>query len=62
MAAGDAALTAPTTAAPSRRPAIDLVRAGALALVVLGHLSLAIIDRNPDGTLRGANVLLTMLR
>jgi hypothetical protein len=28
-----------------------------LVLVVLGHLALAIIDRGPDGTLRGANVL-----
>ena len=26
-------------------------------MVVLGHLALAIIDRGPDGTLRGANVL-----
>ena len=38
------------------RGAIDVARVGALVLVVLGHLALAIIDRNPDGTLRGANV------
>ena len=40
-----------------RRGAIDVARVGALVSVVFGHLALAIIDRNPDGTLRGANVL-----
>jgi hypothetical protein len=41
----------------ARRGAIDVARVGALGLVVLGHLTLAIIDRGPDGELRGANVL-----
>lgn len=40
-----------------RRPAIDLARTAALAMVVLGHLSLAVIDRGPDDTLRGTNLL-----
>lgn len=40
-----------------RRGAIDVARVGALVLVVLGHLALAVIDRGPDGTIRGANVL-----
>ena len=40
-----------------RRGAIDVARVAALVLVVLGHLTLAIIDRSPDGALRGANVL-----
>jgi hypothetical protein len=40
-----------------RRGAIDVARVGALVLVVLGHLSLAVIDRGPDGAIRGANML-----
>lgn len=40
-----------------RRGAIDLARIGALLLVVFGHLSLAVIDRGPDGALRGANLI-----
>lgn len=42
---------------PARREAVDVARAGALALVVAGHLLLAVIDRGPDGALRGANLL-----
>jgi hypothetical protein len=45
------------TARSQRRGAVDLARVGALALVVLGHLSMAVIDRGPDGALRGDNVL-----
>lgn len=40
-----------------RRGAIDVARIGALLVVVLGHLSLAVIDRGPDGALRGANLI-----
>jgi hypothetical protein len=40
-----------------RREAIDVARVGALAMVVAGHLLLAVIDRGPDGALRGANLL-----
>ncbi|MGA7758547.1 MAG: hypothetical protein WCA90_05330 [Ilumatobacteraceae bacterium] len=40
-----------------RRGAIDVARVGALVMVVIGHLGLAVIDRGPDGALRGANVL-----
>lgn len=40
-----------------RRGAVDIARIGALAMVVLGHLSMAVIDRGPDGALRGDNVL-----
>lgn len=48
----------PGSTAPSpRRGAVDLARVGALVLVVLGHLSMAVIDRGADGALRGANVL-----
>ncbi len=43
--------------ATSRRGAIDLARVGALVLVVVGHLSLAVIDRGADGELRGDNLL-----
>ncbi|CAB4888925.1 unannotated protein [freshwater metagenome] len=58
MSVVDPEATAPAAVvAPAHRPAIDLVRAGALVMVVLGHLSLAIIDRHPDGSLRGANAL-----
>ncbi|HEX5616046.1 MAG TPA: acyltransferase family protein [Acidimicrobiia bacterium] len=42
---------------PARRDAIDVARMGALALVVLGHLALAVIDRAPDGDVRGENLL-----
>lgn len=44
------------TAGP-RRGAIDVARVGALGVVVLGHLLMAVIDRAPDGELRGANLL-----
>jgi hypothetical protein len=40
-----------------RRGAIDAARVGALVTVVIGHLGLAVIDRDPDGALRGANLL-----
>jgi hypothetical protein len=39
------------------RDAIDVARVGALAVVVVGHLLLAVIDRGPDGAVRGANLL-----
>ena len=42
---------------PGRRGAIDAARLAALLLVVIGHLLLAVIDRGPDGALRGANLL-----
>jgi hypothetical protein len=44
------------TLIPVRRNAIDVARVGALLIVVLGHLSLAVIDR-PGGHVRGANLL-----
>jgi len=34
-----------------------VARVGALVLVVLGHLTLAVIDRGPDGAIRGSNLL-----
>lgn len=40
-----------------RRGAIDVARVGALGVVVLGHLLMAVIDRGPDGELRGTNLL-----
>lgn len=40
-----------------RRPAIDVARILALGVVVAGHLVLAVIDRGPDGSVRGANLL-----
>ncbi|MFN8052858.1 MAG: hypothetical protein U0Q22_15540 [Acidimicrobiales bacterium] len=40
-----------------RRPAVDVARIVALAVVVLGHLTLAVIDVGPQGSLRGANLL-----
>ncbi len=43
--------------ATRRRPAIDVARVLALAVVVIGHLSLAVIDRGADGSLRGTNLL-----
>jgi hypothetical protein len=52
----DTSVEAPRTP-PGRRGAIDVARVGALVMVVLGHLSLAVIDRGPDGAIRGANVL-----
>ncbi|HVT75665.1 MAG TPA: acyltransferase family protein [Acidimicrobiales bacterium] len=39
-----------------RRNAIDVARVSALIVVVLGHLTLAVIDR-PHGHIRGANLL-----
>ena len=41
----------------ARRGAIDVARVGSLVLVVLGHLSLAVLDRGADGALRGANLM-----
>lgn len=52
----DTFLEAPRTRS-GRRGAIDVARVGALVMVVLGHLTLAIIDRGPDGAIRGANAL-----
>lgn len=46
-----------TTGPAQRRGAIDVARVVALLVVVLGHLSLAVIDRGPDGALRGANLI-----
>lgn len=50
----------PLTAAPShrasRRDAVDVARVLALVIVVLGHLLLAVIDRD-GGSVRGANLL-----
>ena len=40
-----------------RRPAIDVVRVGALAAVVVGHLLMAVVDQGPDGAVRGVNLL-----
>lgn len=40
-----------------RRAAIDVARVGALVLVVVGHLLMAVIDRGPDGSVRGENLL-----
>ena len=52
-------MTAAEARAPNgRRPAIDVTRILALGTVVLGHLVLAVIDRSPDGSVRGANLLL----
>jgi hypothetical protein len=34
-----------------------VARVGALVMVVLGHLALAVIDRGPDGAIRGANAI-----
>lgn len=48
---------AATRAAGGRRAAIDVARVLALAVVVLGHLLLAVVDRAPDGNVRGANLL-----
>lgn len=52
----DASADAPRPSS-GRRGAIDVARVGALVMVVIGHLGLAVIDRGPDGALRGANVL-----
>ncbi len=40
-----------------RRPAIDVVRVGALVAVVVGHLLMAVVDQGPDGAVRGVNLL-----
>jgi hypothetical protein len=47
---------APT--AVERRDAIDVARVLALALVVAGHLAMAVIDRDGNGAVRGTNMLL----
>src|SRR3954447_9266309 len=41
-----------------RRDAIDVARILALALVVAGHLAMAVIDRDRLGAVRGTNMLL----
>lgn len=43
-------------ASRERRPSVDVARVVALALVVVGHLAMAVIDRDPSGALRGTNV------
>lgn len=48
--------TTTAVAGTARRDGIDVARVLALALVVLGHLTLAVIDR-PHGEVRGANLL-----
>lgn len=48
--------SAPPASASGRRDTIDVARVLALLIVVLGHLSLAVIDR-PAGEVRGANLL-----
>lgn len=45
-----------STDSPQRRRAIDVARAGALLVVVVGHLALAVVDR-PGGELRATNLL-----
>ncbi|MCU0274652.1 MAG: acyltransferase family protein [Acidimicrobiales bacterium] len=40
-----------------RRGAIDLARVLALLVVVLGHLTLAVVDTDDDGAVRAANLL-----
>lgn len=44
------------SAQPVRRDAIDVARVGALLVVVVGHLTLAVVDR-ASGAVRGANLL-----
>lgn len=41
---------------PTRRAAIDVARVGALVVVVAGHLLMAVVDRGPDGSVRGVNL------
>lgn len=41
---------------PVRRGAIDIVRAASLVLVVVAHLTMVVLDRNADGSLRGVNL------
>jgi hypothetical protein len=48
----------PVTASTGRRDAIDVARVLALAVVVFGHLTLAVIDRESGGAVRGTNLLL----
>lgn len=45
-------------AAVERRDAIDVARILALALVVAGHLAMAVIDLNGHGAVRGTNMFL----
>lgn len=42
--------------ARERRGAIDLARAASLLLVVAAHLSMVVLDRAPDGSIRGVNL------
>ena len=44
-------------ATDERRGAVDVARVLALLVVVVGHLTIAVVDRGPDGALRGANLL-----
>jgi len=39
-----------------RRPAVDVARVVALATVVIGHLAMAIVDRDAEGAIRGTNL------
>jgi hypothetical protein len=40
-----------------RRPAVDVARILALTVVVLGHLTIAVVDRDAAGEVRGTNLL-----
>lgn len=40
----------------SRRGAIDIARSSALVFVVIAHLVMVVLDRAPDGELRGVNL------
>lgn len=42
--------------ARARRGAIDIARSSSLALVVVAHLTMVVLDRAPDGSLRGVNL------
>ena len=48
----------PTLEVTRRRDAIDVARILALALVVAGHLAMAVIDRGRHGGIRGTNLIL----
>lgn len=53
-----AATPHPNEHTPSnRRGAIDIARAGSLLVVVLGHLAMAVVDRDTDGALQGVNII-----
>lgn len=42
--------------ARTRRGAIDIARSSSLVLVVVAHLTMVVLDRAPDGSLRGINL------